>query len=188
MTRWAYVDESMRAPRPDLSGVYVLAAAVLESAEVPDCRASMRALSPKPGTRLHWRDEPPQRRQTAVSVITDLCPLHVTVTGSPLDPHRQERARRLCLQQLLSELEHAGVERVWFDSRRQHQDRLDIEAIDAFRARRILGRTLRADHIRSADEPLLWIADVVAGVLSTDDVKYLEPLDRSIVRHTVRLH
>ena len=117
MTMWAYADESMRAPRPGSPGVYVMAAAVLNTADVDDCRADVRSLSPRPRTRFHWRDEPARRRRQAVSLVAERCPQHVTVAGSPLDPPRQERARRLCLQRLLPELEHLGVTHVWLDAR-----------------------------------------------------------------------
>ena len=98
----------MRAPRHDVDGMYVLAAAVIDSAAVDDSRASMRALAPKPGARLHWRHENPKRRAAALALVVEVCPLHVVVAGGPMEAARQERARGNERQSLLQILDGQG--------------------------------------------------------------------------------
>jgi hypothetical protein len=183
----AFVDESMRAPQGAEPGVYRVAAALVDSVDIPDIRAAMQTLSPKPGTRFHWHEESDKGRDKAVALISGLSMLHVVVTGAPLMSAKQERARRLCMRRLLPELERAGVRHVWIDARRLAQNRSDIRAVDAFRQGRLIGRLIRVDHVRSWDEPLLWAPDAVAGVLTGGQPEYRASLDSMLTEYSVRI-
>ncbi len=109
------------------AGVYVLAAACLEMIEVAGARHSVAALA-KPGQRFHWRQSAPPMQRKAVGVVSALPALHLVVVAAPIDPRRQERARRHCLRRLLFELDRGGVASVLLESREAKLNARDITA------------------------------------------------------------
>ncbi|MQA83586.1 MAG: DUF3800 domain-containing protein [Streptosporangiales bacterium] len=111
----AYVDESMRI-RADGSDVFVLAAALIPAGECEEIREEMRQLLLRGQRQLHWRLEGSVRRRKIVKQIASLDVQHRVVVGSPLPPRRQERARRVCLERLLWELDRESVESVWLEA------------------------------------------------------------------------
>lgn len=181
----AYVDESIRA----VDRLYILAAAVLDEAHQADAREEARTLALR-GLPFHWRLEKEPRRAKAVGVVAGLPALHLVVVGAPLDPARQERARRHCLEQLLFQLDGAGVGRVWLETRTASLNSRDIAAVRAFRARRVIHHDIRVDHAYPSAEPLLWIPDIVAGAVSAaarGESTYREQLERLISEYRVRI-
>ena len=73
-----------------------------------------------------------------------------------------ERARRLCLSQLLRELFETGAEHVVFESR-QAEDRTDMQVVAGWRRAKRPEAMVRIDFAAAVAEPALWLADVVAG-------------------------
>ncbi|NJC69072.1 hypothetical protein HC031_04940 [Planosporangium thailandense] len=166
MTWTADGDESMRAG----VGVYVLAAACLEVEHEEQARHAVAALA-KPGQRFHWRQAATPVQRKAVSAVAGLPALHLVVIAAPLDPRRQERARRHCLRRLLFELEQAGVARVVMEAREPRLNTRDIEAVDAFRAAGLIGSDIVVEHgypTGPNGEPLLWVPDIVAGAVGAE--------------------
>lgn len=186
MSTWiAFVDESIRTTE----GVYVLAAAILEEPGCEDARDRVAGLSQR-GLPFHWRLELGPRRLAAVELVTGLASLHVVVIGAPVNPRRQERARRQCMEALLFHLQAAGVSRVWLETRNPAADRRDIEAVRAARARQIVQYGLLVDHARPSEEPLLWLADIVAGAVSAaegGEPAYRDKLAPMLTEHRVQL-
>ncbi|HEY2673772.1 MAG TPA: hypothetical protein VGJ07_25840 [Rugosimonospora sp.] len=182
MTWVAYVDESMRQRR-DGSGIYVLAAAMLDEAHVADVRETARTLG-QGKRRFHWRDAMAADRRKAVAKVATLDALHLVAVGVGLDNPRQERARRQCIERLLWELDRCGVSTVWFEARKARQNADDLAAVAALRARRVLRSTMRVDFALPSVEPLVWLPDVVAGAVSSargdGDEQFVRPL-RSIL-------
>jgi hypothetical protein len=164
----AYVDESMRTPRDDTPGLYVLAAAVLHADDVDTTRDEVRWLSEKRHRRFHWRDTLPSARSKAVDLVKDLPAVHMIVIGAPLDGRRQERGRRICLARLLHELESAGVSEVILETRTRSLNAKDLAAVNAWRAQHVLGHALTVEHGYPSEEPLLWLPDIVAGAVHAD--------------------
>ena len=87
------------------------------------------------------------------------------MVGAPLDPRRQERGRRICLERLLYELEAAGVSAVSLEERTLTLNKKDLFMVHAWRARHVIGHGLRVDHGDPTKEPLLWLPDIVAGAV-----------------------
>lgn len=182
----AYVDESIRVE----SGVYILAAAVLDEADAEAVRDQVRSLPRPKGQRFHWRDQGGPGRLVAAELVSGLASLHVVVVGAPLDPRRQERARRKCLGELLLRLQSAGVRQVWLEARNPIADRRDITAVDAFRTQRLIHERLRVNHGYPGHEELLWIADIVAGAMSAAEAgnpRYRVLLKRVLTVHRIDL-
>ena len=194
-SRWiAYADESMRQRR-DGSGLYVLAAALVEEKAVSEVRAAAARLAiGGAGRRVHWRNESPARRRKVVAAVADLDPIHLVIVGVGLDNPRQERARRLCLQRLLWELQTVDVHQVWLEARTSSLNHKDIALVDLLRVQGVLGPDLRVEHVRPTGmlgEPLLWLADIVAGAVSAargdGELQYLAPLEPLLIEHIVSL-
>ncbi|SEE80346.1 hypothetical protein [Jiangella alba] len=186
MSWLAYVDESIRTD----DGVYVLAAVALDRADAAAVRAAVRALEPRPGRRFHWRDRLPAARHSAAGLLAGLPTLAIAVVGAPVNPRRQERARRHCLGALLFELADAGVDEVCLESRNPVADRRDLDVVGGFRVRGVVPPTLRVAHARAGDEPLLWAADIVAGAICAAEGKepaYREAVAAILTEHRIGL-
>jgi chloramphenicol 3-O-phosphotransferase len=188
----AYLDESMRQRR-DGSGLYVLAAAVLDEMDAPRVRAAVAQLAEEVGAgkRVHWRDESPVRRRRLVEAMARLDAVHLVVVGLHLDNRRQERGRRHCLRRMLWELGEAGVGQAWLEARTPSLNRADTDAVMAMRARREIRPDLRVGFTYPSEEPLVWLPDVTAGAVSAargdGDDQYLVPLSSLLTEHTIEL-
>ena len=165
----AYVDESMRLPRSSGPSEYLLAAAMLDDADLEPARETVLELATASGLRFHWRKESHCRRDDAVAVISRLPALHMVVIGAPLDPARQERGRRLCLRRTLFELEADGVTQVWLESRTRSLNDKDVAAVDVWRSQHVISHKIRVDHSNPATEPLLWVPDIAAGAMNASE-------------------
>ncbi|MEJ2869765.1 DUF3800 domain-containing protein [Actinomycetospora sp. OC33-EN08] len=147
-------------------GFYVLAAAIFTGPDPEHARAAMLGLRAARATaKLHWNEMDADQRRTATATVAGLDGVHVVVVGAPVPPRRQERARRLTLRRLTYELHGMGVTRIVIESRQQVLDRRDVTLVTATRNDLPKGTRLRVDHQRGADEPLLWVADIVAGAV-----------------------
>jgi len=161
----AWVDESMWLPRDRSSGTYFLAAAVADPNTCEPIRDSMRSLLPRRADRLHWRHETPQRQIKIAEAIAVEDLVHVVVIGVPLDPRRQERGRRHCMERLLHALSSMGVSRAWFESRHPALNRRDVKMVDALRSKNAI-KGITVEFALPKEEQMLWIADAVAGAVS----------------------
>ena len=152
----AYVDESIH----DDHGLYVLAAVLTGSHIRERAQDALRAVLP--ADRLpHWHIEDEATRAKLVSAVAGL-PVEARVYGCRFDhPRRAEAARARALTWFLSELD-VTLDALILDRRQASQDAKD---------RRILASRLRDSprtsysHVPSASEPLLWVADIVAGAV-----------------------
>ena len=84
------------------------------------------------------------------------------IVAAPMNIHKQERARRKCLESLLPVLERDGVDRLVMESRNELADRRDVELASALRSRRLVSM-LRIEHARGELDPRLWYPDLVLG-------------------------
>jgi hypothetical protein len=106
------------------------------------------------------------------------------VVATPVRERRWERARRRCLVRLVWEVAERGADGLVLERRESRQDAAD---------RRVLAATVRG-RMRYAfavptDEPLLWIADVIAGAagiaIGDGDTRYLDLLGERVVLVTL---
>jgi len=188
----AWMDESMHGAGATLDeGVYLLAATVADVDLVSDIRHRLRGLLIGKNHRLHWRDENVKRRRTIAATIAEYDIAHTVVIGTPLNEQKQERARRICMESMLMELDRRGVRQVWIESRKPSQDLKDVKMLDAVRSKDLLGAGLRLDFARPKAEPMLWIPDAVAGALGAalkaDDTIPREMLAASVTELRVGL-
>ncbi len=159
----AWVDESVLVAR----GLYLLAAAV--GPVVPEAleadRSRLRSLARATG-RLHWSSEEERDKMRIATLVGELSLSNMVVTATRLDSRRQERARRKCLQMLVHQLVADDVQHVWLESRDRIGNQRDLAMIASLRTTGALPPSIRVDHARPSEEPLLWVADAVAGAVA----------------------
>lgn len=169
----------------------MLAATVAEVDLASDIRHRLRGLLIGKNQRLHWRDENLRRRRTIAATIAEYDIAHTVAIGTPLNEQKQERARRICMESMLMELDRCGVRQVWIESRKRSQDLKDLKTLDAVRSKDLLDADLRLDFARPKAEPMLWIPDAVAGALGAalkaDDMIPRQMLAASVTELPVAL-
>jgi hypothetical protein len=153
----------MQMPRPEQDGLYLLAATVARPRACDPVRDSLRELLLKGAQRIHWRDESTPRRLKIASAIADHDLLHVIVVGAPIDARKQERARRRCMERLVFELGVLSVSQVWLETRTRSLNDRDRRMFAALHAKHAMPADLRIDFALPTAEPMLWVADAVAG-------------------------
>ena len=162
----AWVDESMRATRNGSDGIYLMAAAVADASACDEVRDDLCALTEKKAERLHWRHENPERQAKIAATIGNHDIVNLVVVGMPLDARRQERARAICTERLLYELDGLGVAQVWLEARHPALNERDLRLVKALRGKRSISSSIRVEFARPKDEPMLWVPDAVAGAVN----------------------
>jgi hypothetical protein len=180
----AYVDESMRG---SAGGLYLVAAAVIVDAELDFARRQALGVLLPRQHRFHWRNESEPQRDLMLKAIASLEYRALVYACHPA-PRRQERARALCLEKMLWDFRDEGVDMVVFESREAHNDKKDAKNIaHAQRAGRAPD-DFRYSFMRPQGEPLLWIADAIAGASSAhvagEELHYLAGLPVGTIRIT----
>ncbi|MBB4933312.1 hypothetical protein F4561_004132 [Lipingzhangella halophila] len=177
----AYADESFL--EADSGGFYVIAAAVIENHGIEEARQEMLALRGKRRTnKTHWTEMDPGERAHAAKMVATLEGLHIVTVGRPVPPKHQDRARAKCLQPLVAELNGYGVGTLFLEARNAKQDKWDIKTVIA--TRRALGKiNFNVAHLYGGNEPLLWVADIVAGAVQASRRGY--PAYRNVLDNQV---
>ncbi|MDR1294711.1 MAG: hypothetical protein LBK59_07115 [Bifidobacteriaceae bacterium] len=177
-TRAAWLDESIHVSAA--VPMYVLAAVIADPDACQPIRDALRRLARNPRRRIHWRDEEAADRMKAVNVIAAANVDQIVVVGTPLDPRKQERARRKCMERITYHFTAETVlETVWVESRTESLNQADRAMFAALRGSRVLGGTLRYEFALPSLDPMLWAADVAAGAVAAsyrDEPAYREVL------------
>ncbi len=140
-----------------------MAAVIVDSGDHDDIRATLESLRLGKSPRLHWRDESPPRQLMIAERLSNMPVRGVVAVHLHEKETRSERARRLCLERLLVELDKAGVAVATIESRSPSQDHLDLLLLMGVRRTRTLSENIRIIWRPSHEEPLLWAADAVVG-------------------------
>jgi len=162
--RHAWIDESIHATAS--VPMYVLAAVVADPTTCDPVREELRSLVRRPRQRIHWRAEEAADRLRAVRVLAASGTEQVVIVGSPLDPRRQERARRKCMERLFFEFGNLVLSTVWIESRTPSLNRADQQMLLALRGSGVMPKGLRCEFALPSTDPMLWAADVVAGAVA----------------------
>ncbi|MER5620266.1 hypothetical protein ABT061_04400 [Streptosporangium sp. NPDC002544] len=140
-----------------------MAAVIMDSADHDDIRATLESLRLGKSPRLHWREESAARQlaiagSIATMPMKNIATIHIFNRGLPY-----ERARRICLERLLYELDQEGVITATIESRSPKLDHLDLLLVMGIRRGRTLSGNIKITWEQPGQEPLLWGADAVAG-------------------------
>lgn len=130
-------------------------------------RAAARLFPMPVGVRkLHWRQHDDASRAKLVDLVRGLGVDHLVIRVPLLRPRSQERARRLCLERLLFELDTRGCALLVLEERTASLNDKDIAAATAFHVTGVVSKGLYVLHRAPETEPMLWIADVIVGAYS----------------------
>ena len=161
----AFIDESMRA---DGKGVVVLAAVCVDAGAAGDARGAMQELLLGRQARIHFHDEGHVRRMAIVETVAGLhLPAIVAAAVSPAEPRAFERARRKCIERLAYEVPQRGVTALLLESRQENLNKSDRTLLAAYHRSGLLAKSVMYGFRRPKDEPVLWVADAVAGAVSS---------------------
>lgn len=149
----------------------------------------MRSLRSGAG-KLHWYQSDASRRLDLAKAIGTLDVTHTAVVG-----HGRrlttERARRKCMEALLPDLEHSGVDTVTLESRQQRNNRHDIDMVDACRRKKIISQGFHVTFALGMSEPLLWLPDASCGSVLADqrgDSTFMKQLGGTLRMLSIAAH
>jgi len=144
-----FIDES-KDPK------YIVACTFIDSHSADAARRVLRSLLLRGELRLHFKSERATRRAQLLSAMASLQTRSIIYVGNH---RRHSDSRRAALETLID------------DAIALNAERLVLETDDSTMAadRRIIASrlrsapsTLRYEHLRAREEPLLWVSDAVA--------------------------
>ena len=155
----AWGDESLRASEGGLA--YSIVAVAFDGWSDGDA-AALRTIMPKGASKLHWYEIVPDVKDKSMAVIADMRFSAEIVRAMPATSVKQERARHKCLTSILPMLESMGVSAFVLESRGKALDKRDVRLLDGLKGSKMVSG-IRLEHVRSRDEPRLWVADQILG-------------------------
>lgn len=115
----AWVDESIR--RSGLrEPVYLLGATITSPAGYETISHVLKTYAPK-GNKLHWRDLGSRGKQNVAHGLSTLELEHIIIIRTLVAGMSEERARGLCIERLMWELDSREITNVTFESRSPHK-------------------------------------------------------------------
>lgn len=179
----AYVDESQIGGTGH-GGPYVMVASIILEGDPGDVRRELTRLKPNGGSKLHWYSSVEGLRRETLQAIQALPLMHWAVVMDSVAEESPERTRRKCIERLLWEL--AGLDtvgQVLMESRGPADNKRDVKMVDTLKASRAIPGSMKVDHLRGRDEPLLWLPDAVCGAVGArveGDNTWARMLDRQL--------
>ena len=154
----AYADESMRTSGG--ASMYLLGATLFDD-DSPGLETLIR-LKSKGAPKLHWRELGREAQVDVMKAIGGIPAITTVVVGTPMNPHKQERARRKCLEAMIGILIGQGVNELVLEARDSKLDRRDIQLVNAIKSKQ-RGLAFTIHHRRGSEDSRLWIPDQVLG-------------------------
>jgi hypothetical protein len=152
--RTGYLDESRR------KDVYAVAVVLVTDRTRHALRGAVADLLLPGEGRFHMAKERPARRRAAINSMRSAVDEALVVITSIRGAGSEEGARRACLKDLVLRLTARRVERLFIESRDVVRDGGDRRVIRSVIEHS--GASLAYEHRRAAEEPLLWVADILA--------------------------
>lgn len=159
------VDESLRQHGGG-AGFNFLAVARVRPEVGATARATLRDVLRKGQRRFHWRTDSERDRLRFLEVVANSEVGATVVYQRPVRRRKQEQARVRCLWEAMGQFGVWGIERLLIESRGEPRDSWDRREVIAAQQAGLVPKTLTYRHEAAVDEPLLWIADAVAGAMS----------------------
>jgi len=178
----AFLDESSGL-RHTAQQVYLIGAALAPAEATDAIRKELLTLKLPGQTKVHWSDESESRKKKIVDVMSNIDQMSIIVSHLDVRSRKTERYRRKCLETLYYQFAEMHVWSVTLEGRTSKQDEGDKAHIVALQSQG-LSRSIRIEHARGGDEPMLWIPDVFLGAVNAahhGDSRYLEKLEGRIL-------
>ncbi len=156
----AYVDESYRST----VSTYVLSSALVPTSRADDLRDHLKRLA-RGRARIHWRDRSTRERLVLAREVAAQGVRSVSWVTSVSVAKQQERARRVLLERAVFDLVEISAVALVLETRHEERNRHDRDALRGFQRAGVLTGDLDVSHGLPLEEPLLWLADVVAGAV-----------------------
>lgn len=160
----AFVDESARHRLDESTSVYALAAVIVDDRGLAAVAEAMDGLRYRKNAQVHWRLERTERRPRIIEELASLPFSGVVTVCLHRTGVRQERARRFCLDALLTELTNRAVDKVIMESRNAALDDRDRAVLTALRRGGAIRPAMDVRWALPTEYPPLWAADCVVGV------------------------
>ena len=186
----AYIDESVRLTGPQ--PMYLLGATLFADGSSEDVERLAKQKVPG-ASKMHWREMGRKAQTKSLKAVASTDAITTVVIATPVNPRKQERSRRKCMEALLPILENQGVHSAIMESRNPIQDARDIKMVDIMRSNGSLA-DFSVEHMRGEVEPRLWYPDLVLGaygdMLCEDAlplawVKAWESVEKKTVLHVI---
>ncbi len=151
-------------------GIYIVVVAAVAVADVAAFERGI--IKHAPHQPFHFHNNRRSVNEAMLRVIGGFQP-YLYLAGQRLDgPKKQERARRLCFNALIPVLINDGVDHLTIEHRHRKQDQRDVQIL------KFNGLTEENYDFGDKANPMLWVADAVAGATRTA----YERSDRSLLR------
>lgn len=157
--RHGFVDESARPGK-----AYLVCAVVIPPEDLSATRTKMRAVRAPRSSRVHMEKDGSYRNQILSTVAT--LDVEVRLFIAPTKGRSLREARNNALLRMLPDLYEVGVANLYLES--CDQDKQDAAVLKEARAAVCRPDDLYFGHRKPAEEPLLWIPDVVAWSYGRD--------------------
>jgi hypothetical protein len=149
------IDESRRG------GAYLLASVAGAEGQVAEIRKALRQFPLRGESQLHFAKEKEARRKILISQMTPLSWSGIVYRTRIERGESEAQARERCLAAACHDV--PAVARLVLDSRGEHQDSGDRRVLARFlQGRKAVRAEMTYMHVRSREEPLLWLPDAVA--------------------------
>jgi hypothetical protein len=167
--------------------MYLLAAALVRPDELASTRSLMRGLRVAGERKVHFAHE---RETIQKRILSTLVSANIR-TRVYVGHGRPDSTRADVMRMMVADLVSVGMSRLVLDSRGRDRDQLDARVIQSALARAgVNSDKVTYDHLRSHDEPALWVADVVAWCYGAGGEwrRRIDPIVDHVanVDHTVR--
>ena len=119
-------------------------------------------LKAKGAAKLHWRELGRKTQVDVMKILSDIPALTTVVVGAPMNPRKQERARRKCLETMIDILIEEGVGELVLEARDSKLDLRDVQLVDAIKSKQ-KGLAFSIRHKRGFEDAKLWVPDQILG-------------------------
>lgn len=148
---------------------YVVGVGVMDPVDREKVRERMRQVTGNRSRPFHWAGEGPIVRRSMVDALVELSLEAVAASAWPVHQRRQEHARSECLMRIFGLLAERSVNELLIETREKApgnvgQNRLDHGTIVDARHAGLLAPRVKYGWA-GKDEPLLWTADAIAGIV-----------------------
>lgn len=168
MSYIAYGDESERIINSQKN--YLLGAVIIPRADIDEIEFFLDVFNQRRKQKLHWHSLPDKAKKLLASQIKNLFSEFVYVNIIKDADKKTERARRKCLAQLFWQLDNKiifgeKIEELILEGRSQNQNRLDKSMYDCLHDKHTIQGNLKFRIEKGEDTKLLWLADVILGIV-----------------------